>query len=298
MSRQQPSSPAVQLERDIFLYRAYIAQKKYRVVLDEISGVSPPELQPLKLLAEYFAVPSKRDTIVSKLDQQASGNVDVNNYTSIIVTATIYYHEGNFEAALRILNQADYLECSALTLQIYLKINRVDLAIKEMKSMQEKDDDATLTQLAQAWVNIAMCTGAAISERDKEIVPHAQGRTDAAQTSEIDGEGGDKLQDAYYIFQEMTDKHSSTPLLLNGQAVCFIGQGKYEEAEAALQESLDKDSNNPDTLINMIVSNRFLSQLKDSHLEHPFVKEYLLKENEFERLTKQYAPSTNDIEVH
>nr|CAD7263191.1 unnamed protein product [Timema shepardi] len=267
-----PSSPAVQLERDIFLYRAYIAQKKYRVVLDEISGVSPPELQPLKLLAEYFAVPSKRDTLVSKLDQQASGNVDVNNYTSIIVTATVYYHEGNFEAALRILNQADYLECSALTLQIYLKINRVDLAIKELKSMQEKDDDATLTQLAQAW-------------------------------------GGDKLQDAYYIFQEMTDKHSSTPLLLNGQAVCFIGQGKYEEAEAALQESLDKDSNNPDTLINMIVlsqhlgkppevSNRFLSQLKDSHLEHPFVKEYLLKENEFERLTKQYAPSTNDIEVH
>lgn len=33
----------------------------------------------------------------------------------------------------------------------------------------------------------------------------------------------------------------------------FIGQGKYEEAEAALQEALDKDPNYPDTLINMIV---------------------------------------------
>jgi len=51
---------ALQIERDAFLYRAYIAQKKYRVVLDEINAASPAELQPLKLLAEYFAAPSKR----------------------------------------------------------------------------------------------------------------------------------------------------------------------------------------------------------------------------------------------
>jgi Coatomer epsilon subunit len=48
------------VERDVFLYRAYLAQNKFRVVLDEISGASPDAVQPLKLLAEYLSRPSAR----------------------------------------------------------------------------------------------------------------------------------------------------------------------------------------------------------------------------------------------
>ena len=53
-------------------------------------------------------------------------------------------------------------------------------------------------------------------------------------------QGGDKLKDAYYAFQELADRNNSTPLLLNGQAVAYMGQAKYDDAETVLQEAMDK----------------------------------------------------------
>ena len=72
-------------------------------------------------------------------------------------------------------------------------------------------------------------------------------------------------------------------MLLNGQAVTFIAQGKYAEAETALGEALEKDPNNPETLVNLVVlaqhqgksqeqASRLLSQLKDLEPGHPFLQ--------------------------
>ncbi|KAJ8915220.1 hypothetical protein NQ315_015443 [Exocentrus adspersus] len=269
---RKPSTPEVAIQRDIFTYRSYMAQNKFLVVLDEIHGASPDQVQPLKFLAEYLSGKNKKETVVAQVDQQISTNAS--NETLILVAATIYMNENNLEAAYRVLHASEGLEAIAFIIDILLKLDRVDLARKKLKEMQEKDDDATLTQLAQAWINVAS--------------------------------GGDKLQDAYYIYQELVDKYGSTPLLLNGQAVTFIGQAKYEEAEAALQEALDKDSNHPETLVNMVVlqrhlgkapeiANRYLSQLKDANPDHPYIRDLKQKEIDFGRICQQYVATNTAV---
>ena len=56
----QPSNPDTRTERDVILYHAYVAQKKYGVVLDEIRSSHPSELQAVKMFAEYLSNESRR----------------------------------------------------------------------------------------------------------------------------------------------------------------------------------------------------------------------------------------------
>uniref|UniRef100_A0A8B9H519 Coatomer subunit epsilon n=1 Tax=Astyanax mexicanus TaxID=7994 RepID=A0A8B9H519_ASTMX len=149
------SGPDKELEKDIFLYRAYIAQRKYGVVLDDIKQSSSEDLKAVRMFADYLSNEGKRDSIVAELDKKMSKSVDVSNTTFLLMAASIYLHEMNTDAALRTLHQGESLECMAMTVQVLLKLDRVDMARKELKKMQEQDEDATLTQLATAWVNLS-----------------------------------------------------------------------------------------------------------------------------------------------
>ncbi|XP_042478229.1 coatomer subunit epsilon-1-like [Macadamia integrifolia] len=85
---------------------------------------------------------------------------------------------------------------------------RSDYAEKQLKIMQQIDEDHTLTQLANAWLNLAV--------------------------------GGPKIQEAYLIFQDFSEKFPMTTLVLNGKAVCCMHMGHFDEAETLLLEALNK----------------------------------------------------------
>ncbi|RRT74697.1 hypothetical protein BHM03_00057353 [Ensete ventricosum] len=98
----------------------------------------------------------------------------------------------------------------ALNVQIFIKMHRSDYAEKQLKIMQQIDEDHTLTQLANAWLDLAM--------------------------------GGSKVQEAYLIFQDFSEKYQMTGTILNGKAVCCMHMNRFDEAESLLLEALNKVS--------------------------------------------------------
>jgi len=253
------------LEKDSFVYRSYLAQGNYQLVLDEISDSAPAPLQAIKLLSTYLSNESKEAVLKGVKQCHAEGST---NPIVQLIMGTIYYHEQNFEEALKSLHSSNSLEGLSLLIQTYLKIDRLDLAEKEVKTMNKIDVDSTLTQLATAWVDINL--------------------------------GGDKIQEAALIFKELSDKYGATVSLLNGQAVCNIHMKKFEEAEQLLLEALEKNSKDADTIVNLITCylhskkpielvNRYISQLKASVPHHPWVEALRNADEAFERSRTRFS---------
>lgn len=262
---------SLKLKTDILTYRIYIAQKKFGIVLDEVKeDCDSPELKLARLLALYFARPDQRSSILPQLDSLAHSSSMADDDSKLILLATIYLNAGLTESALRVLHEGSDIYCNALTVQCLIAMHRYDLAGKAVLRMQAADEDALPCQLSIALFNLF--------------------------------KGGDQLQEAMNTYEELKERYGSTPVILNGQASASIGMGRWGDAESFLQESLDLDSNNPDTLVNLImvsehlgkpteVINRLMSQLRDADKNHPFIRDYFSKEEEFGECAKHYAPT-------
>jgi len=256
------------IERDVYIYRSYIAQGNYRIVLDEIKDSHPPSLQALKLLASFYMLPDNRDVVVLQLKEWLQQGINQGDDILQIVAATIYTEQGNYEDALRCIYTSPTLESLAFIVQLYLRINRLDLAEKELEKLQKLDEDATITLLAAAWVHL-----------------HA---------------GGDRAKEALGIFQDLVEKYGSSVTLLNGIGVSHLALKRYNDAEKVFLQALEKKASDTDTIINLITTyqhqqkpqdiiNRYLSQLKTTAPKHPWLSEYQKMESNFDQFATQLA---------
>ncbi|KAL6567218.1 hypothetical protein OROGR_000886 [Orobanche gracilis] len=253
------------VERDTLVFRSYAALGSYQLVINEIDSAAPTPHQAVKLLALYLSSPSNKELAISSLHEWLADPVIGNNPILRLVAGIIFMHEQDYNEALKHTNAGGTMELYALNVQIFLKMHRSDYAEKQLRVMQGIDEDHTLTQLANAWLNLAV--------------------------------GGSKIQEAYLIFQDFSEKYPVTSLILNGKAVCCMHKGEFDEAETLLLESLNKDAKDPETLANLVVcslhlgkpSSRYLNQLKLSDPEHILVKRASTAEESFDRAIQTVA---------
>ncbi|KAL7131231.1 hypothetical protein ABFS83_13G184600 [Erythranthe nasuta] len=253
------------VERDSLVYRSYIALGSYQLVINEIDSSAATPLQAVKLLALYLSGPENKEAAISSLNEWLADPAIGNNPILRLIAGIIFTHEQDYNEALKHTNAGGTMELHALNVQIFLKMHRSDYAEKQLRVMQGIDEDHTLTQLANAWLNLSV--------------------------------GGSKIQEAYLIFQDFSEKSQVTSLILNGKAVCCMHKGEFDEAETLLLEALNKDAKDPETLANLIVcslhlgkaSTRYLSQLKLSHPDHVLVKRASTGEESFDRAVQAVA---------
>jgi len=258
-------SEAEQLEKDAFVYRSYIGLGSYDLVISEITDSAAMGLLAVKLLAQYLGGRVAKDAALATISDWMQDAACNRNPLVLLVAGNIYAHEANYVEALKACHGHQNLELMALSTQVYLKMDRVDKAEQQIKAMSAIDDDATITQLATAWVGVQL--------------------------------GGAKVQEAQYIYQELGDKFNWTASLYNGLAVSRMKQGEWEDAERDLLEALGKDAKDPDTLANLVTvglhlgkqTTRYASQLKMLAPNHPMALRAAAGEEMFARAAASMA---------
>eukprot|EP00823_Brevimastigomonas_motovehiculus_P000605 TRINITY_DN1074_c0_g1_i1.p1 TRINITY_DN1074_c0_g1~~TRINITY_DN1074_c0_g1_i1.p1 ORF type:complete len:345 (+),score=129.62 TRINITY_DN1074_c0_g1_i1:41-1075(+) len=265
-------------QADVLYYRSLIACGHAKQVIQDIPTNASVDLQAIKQYAAFtLANEDNRDLLLEQLKTLTNPSL-----TQLLMAATMFFEAKNYNEALKLIHKTkDNLELLALTVQIYLKIDRFDLAQKQLKIMQEIDDDDTLSVLAGSWVNIAL--------------------------------GGDKIQEASSFLQELTEKFEPSISVLNSLAVCAIEQKNYTVGFQLLSKSRklaleSQDPVSPDTLVNTIVClqhlkksqdiiNKIIGDLKQTAPNHWWLKQYAAMDALFDQNAASYKPAASSTAI-
>jgi coatomer protein complex subunit epsilon len=102
-------STDAKLEAQTFLYRSYVAQGKYNLVINDIATSEEASLKAIKLLAEFLADKQKNaltnaEDFVSKANALLEEGANRINAVVQVTLATILLQAGHLEDALRTLH--------------------------------------------------------------------------------------------------------------------------------------------------------------------------------------------------
>lgn len=101
-------STDAKLEAQTYLYRSYVAQGKYNLVINDIGNNTEPSLKAIQLLASYLADVQKNANNAQEYTEKANtllaeGANRINSAVQVVL-ATIFVQAGNLEDALRTLH--------------------------------------------------------------------------------------------------------------------------------------------------------------------------------------------------
>lgn len=266
---RRPMSANLKEEREEFVLRALIGLKQYDKVIGEASGYDvSPGIKALGLRAKYDS-PSTPDGakagIISELQVLVS-NPSATEGAKLYAAQTFLSHGEMTKDALQCVHQCSTMEQMALCVQIYLRMDRIDLAKETVSAMRQKDEEAVLTQLCVVHVKIV---------------------TGRSETS-----------DAVHILTSLTEQYGTCVMLSNLTAAAFLAAGLYAEAETCLVEA-STEGEDADTLINLIVCYQqqgkgmdviapIIAKMKGTYPKHSFVQGLARVEGAFEREAVKY----------
>jgi len=187
-----------------------------------------------------------------------------------LIAAQIFVEEKDYKQAFKVLQKPEEnLKKLAMCVSILWKMDRVDLAVKYVKQMQDIDDDDALTQLATAWLYIA--------------------------------QGGEKVTEASFVLQELLDKFGPSIRVLNLLAVSQLQLRNYSQASQHLKQARDQATKlgisvSAETLVNTIVCSQHLKKSNDviqkliAELKSLYPNDgWLAKQNRFSSMFDQQA---------
>lgn len=254
--------------------RAYLALNDTKSALQLVSeGTENPALKAIGSLARYLASEGSGDTeaaleelrdIAVEIEGDDVEESEEDKALVRMLAATAFTRAGEVEEALETLGtDTESLEAVAVIVQIYLSINRPDLAKKQFDRSKNWAEDDLLLQLIES--NIGLVTGK------------------------------DNYSNTYSFYTEQIGNPSLvSPHLLTARGITRILRGDVQESKSDLEESLSQQPDDVETQAAYVVAaelgalkrpeaDELWAKFASQHPAHPMVVEHNAKSELFDQ---------------